>query len=81
MLENACFACPENEAHLAALMVTTTAVGGPGGCSKELALAEWVVQQVEQLGHQGLSGGFKKVGLQQGMPRSPALVHSVATRQ
>jgi hypothetical protein len=67
-LENACFACPENEAHLAAVTITLAPVPGraqqpSGRTGREVGLTEWLVRQVEQIGQQGLSGGFKKVGV------------------
>lgn len=59
MLENACFACSDNEAHLAAVAVRVG--GNAAGGGRELPLTEWLAQQLEVLGQQGLSTGFKKV--------------------
>ena len=59
LLENACFACPENEARLLALAVQT----GVPPLVATAGLVGWLVQQLALLARQALITGIKKVGL------------------
>eukprot|EP00887_Chlorella_sp_A99_P003842 scaffold11.g3842.t1 len=56
LLENACFACPANEAHLVA---ATVRQGLPPLVVQGSAVG-WLVQRVGELGRQGLLPGLKK---------------------
>ena len=57
MLESSCFACPENEARLVGIEVTR----GVPPLLARFGIAQWLVQQVQALGRQGLVPGLKKV--------------------
>lgn len=59
MLENSCFACSDNEAHLVGVEVTQ----GVPPLVARIGMAQWLVQQVQTLGRQGLVLGLKKVSL------------------
>jgi hypothetical protein len=59
LLENSCFACPENEAHLLAVVVQT----GVPPLLATTGLVSWLVQQLAQLARQALITGIKKVSM------------------
>jgi hypothetical protein len=56
LLENSCFACSENEAHLVEIEITR----GVAPLVARMGIAQWLVQQIQALSSQPLVLGLKK---------------------